>query len=100
MDVFKILKTRTPMALFQNFIISKRKPTLLLPPKITNSYIYNASTLWNKFTAALPPEMKQDFSTKFSKLKALLRNFLLQRQKFGDKAEWINENNTLTPFCN
>ncbi len=91
-DVFKILKTRTPLSLYSNFSISYRKNTLLILPKDTNCYTFRASSLWNSFRATLSVEDVQDFSVKFSYMKKCLKNFLLKRQKLGDQNEWSDEN--------
>ncbi len=91
-DVFKILKTRTPLSLYSDFNVSSRKDTLLLMPKDTGSYTFHASSLWNLFRSTLSVEEVQDFSIKFSYMKRHIKQFLLQRQKIGDELEWSEEN--------
>ena len=53
LDTFKVMKTRTPPSLYMSFTVSQRKPTLLLVPPASESYIYRASCLWNLFRKKL-----------------------------------------------
>ncbi len=93
-DVFKVLKTRTPVSLYSDFNLSSRKDTLLLLPRDAGCYTYHASSLWNSFRSTLSVEEVQDFSVKFSTMKQHIKKFLLKRQKLGDQNEWSDENHT------
>ena len=47
MEIFKILKFRTPISLYSKFQLSKRKQTLILTPVPCTDFIYKSSVIWN-----------------------------------------------------
>ena len=86
---FKILKFRTPIALHGCFNLSYRKATLLLTPRPSINFIYQASSLWNKVRTLLGIN---DFSVKLGKTKSALKTLISRREKMGDQNEWSEEN--------
>jgi hypothetical protein len=49
MELFKIVKFRTPMSLFSLLNVSDRKDTLLITPSPTKHFIYKSAFHWNSF---------------------------------------------------
>ena len=92
LDTFKVMKTRTPPSLYMSFTLSQRKPTLLLVPPASESYIYRASCLWNLFRKQLSSADILDFSQSFGKIKMALKTFISKIQGTGDPNEWCPEN--------
>ena len=86
---FKILKFRTPIALNACFNLSCRKETLLLTPRPSINFIYQASSVWNKVRTLLNIS---DFSVKLGITKTKLKKLILCREKMGDRNEWSEEN--------
>ena len=86
---FKILKFRTPISLYACFNLSCRKETLLLTPRPSINFIYQASSVWNKVRTLLNIS---DFSVKLGLTKTNLKKLILCREKMGDQNEWSEEN--------
>ena len=85
MEVLKILKLRDPIALFDNFSISDRKPTLLIHDTPANNFVSRATKIWNIIT----PKFKLlDFSCNISLVKTRLKNALLKLQSSNDPITW------------
>ena len=111
-DLFKILKTRTPISLFTLFYQSQRGTNFLLhPPKVNlnvskNNFVYNSSILWNSligniFERSLPSEngiivrgssRNSDFCATIPFIKNKLKVTLLNQQESGDTMEWVPTN--------
>ena len=49
MELFKIIKLRVPISLYDLFGLSNRKDNLLITPSPTNQFIYKSAWLWNEF---------------------------------------------------
>ena len=92
LDTFKVMKTRAPPSLYMCLTVSHRKPTLLLVPPASESYIYRASCLWNLFRKQLSHADILDFSQSFGKIKMALKTFISKIQRTGDPNEWCPEN--------
>ena len=89
-EVFKILKLRTPISLFTLFEKSVRKETLLLIPRPSKIFEYKASHLWNEYRQV---ESIHEYSnTSISSFKSLLRKRLFENQKMYDPNEWCDYN--------
>ena len=85
MEVFKILKLRTPISLFSQYNISNRKETLLLTPLPNTDFIYNSAVLWNSLRTKLNIT---DFSVNISLVKSSLKSLILSNQHSHDDSEW------------
>ena len=101
MEVFKILKYRTPISLYALFTRSHRKDTLLITPSSSHHFIYRSSELWNLVRQKLKII---DFSaTKIGSLKCSLKSLISRFQKFGDCMVWndneVNVKNALKSNC-
>ena len=88
MELFKIIKFRTPMSLYSLLNLSDRKSTLMITPSPTKHFIYKSAYHWNTFRKLLG---KLDFTSPFSSIKSLLNKSLLSSQcKYG--ADWCDKN--------
>ena len=96
-ELFKVLKYHTPISLFELFNLSKRpgKETLLLSTLPSNSFVHQASSLWNAFRQLIG---LSDFNVTQSAFKSKLKNTILLLQNKGDVENWeptINFANSL-----
>ena len=89
MEVFKILKYRTPISLYSLFTRSNRKDTLLITPSSSQHFIFKSSDLWNLVRQKL--KLFDLSYTKISSFKSLLKKLITNYQKFGDDTVW-NDN--------
>ena len=92
LELFKILKFRTPISLNNMINLSRRKPTLVITEKPTDCFVYRAAVLWNKLRKLLPNCCLYDCSIKLSSLKLSSKIILLQNQNLFDKKEWCQYN--------
>ena len=90
---FKLLKLRIPMSIFSCFSISSRKETLLLHPKLSENFLYSASSLWNKFRDCPEACEIPDFNVGIGVVKSKIKALILRRQNIGDLDEWHLEEN-------
>ena len=88
-ELLKILKFRLPIALYSQFVLSKRKDTLLLTPTPSTNFIYKSSILWNSVRIKLSII---DFSINVNTTKNKLKTLLLSNQCSGDAVEWYEYN--------
>ena len=97
LNIFKILKTHTPISLHScfQFTQSQRRALLLTPPANSHNFIYKASSLWNIFKTTVALNELKDLSISTSWVKHQLKAWLLKQQKLGDQNEWDDENFTL-----
>ena len=115
LSVIKILKFRTPISMYSCFNISSRKGTFLVTTETVSTYIYIASSMWNKCTGFIfnkpslveiwhshmkEPEKvlipgsspNSDLCISMSTFKYRLKKLLLETQKQGDTIEWQDHN--------
>ena len=77
MEVFKILKLRTPPSLLDYFTRSLRKETTLITAFPTHDFISRSTKIWNTFA----PKLKLiDYAHKISAAKSSLKSMLLKNQ--------------------
>ena len=80
-EMFKVIKLRTPMPLYELFNRSKIRDDKLVSINPSVQFDYHASNLWNKCRKS-----KIDFTTSISLVKCLLNKSLISTQsKFGPK---------------
>ena len=89
LEVFKILKFRSPISLYDAYKMSGRKQTLIVLDKQTRGYISRSSTLWNDFRTELGIH---DFAFTIGKFKMGLKKRLMKSQMIGSPDEWCEEN--------
>ena len=88
MELFKIVKFRTPMSLYSLLNISDRKDTLMITPSPSKLFIYKSALLWNSFRRVMG---KLDFTSSCSSVKNLLNKSLLESQgRYG--TDWCDKN--------
>jgi len=87
-ETFKILRFRTPISMYDLFVLSNRpgKDTLILSPFQSNAFIYKAGVLWNSVRQKLNILEFTDISV--GSLKSQLKSLMLTQQSLGDKWEW------------
>ena len=85
MEIFKILKLRCPISLFDLFNISSRKEITLITPFPSNDFIYRAATIWN----TIAPKLKLlDYSHNISLAKSTLKRALIDIQHSENDLDW------------
>ena len=93
LDVFKILKFRNPISLYDVYKISNRESSLaLITPKRSNQFFYKSSVAWNSIYKKCLAKPDSDFTTKISYFKDELRKLLLLKQSEGKEVEWQKSN--------
>ena len=93
LEIFKILKLRTPISLHSCFKISSRKPTLLLTSDPSSFFVYKSAKHWNELRKELIGDAL-DFCCKIGAAKTNLKRFLLLNQSEHDSNTWCNPNYT------
>ena len=89
MEIFKILKLRTPISLYSKFQLSQRKPTLIITPAPCTDFMYKASIIWNSLRKRLS---LTDFSVSISSRRAKLKSLILSNQHDISQTEWFTDN--------
>ena len=89
----KILKLHAPISLYSCFTRSSRKPTLLIYPKISESYVFRASSLWNEFRDCPEAVGITDFNISLGTFKTKIKSAVLRCQKAGDLMIWDTDIN-------
>jgi hypothetical protein len=93
MEVFKILKLRCPMSLFDLFNVSSRKEITLITPFPSNDFIYRATSIWN----TIAPKLKLlDYSHSISLAKSTLKKALLHIQHSENETSWTQADFDMT----
>ena len=92
-DVFKILKFRTPISLYDIYKVSNRETSLaLITPKRSNQFFYKSSVAWNSVYKKCLENPHCDLTTKISYFKDAMKKLLLSKQNEGEKIEWQKSN--------
>ena len=89
MEVFRILKTQTPICLHSQYNISTRKYLTHIkinPPKPSKCFIYRSSVIWNILRQKLDLTC---MSTNASIVKNNLRTLIHTNQHIHDAQEWL-----------
>ena len=92
-ELLKILKFRTPMALYNLFKISPRNNSILLIlPTKSHHFVFSASKIWNVIAKVLV-EMDDIFgSIRIGPFKLALKRCILAIQNKYDEVEWYTTN--------
>ena len=92
LEIYKILKLRTPISMFSLFTLSNRiKATLILTPSPTTYFVYKSAILWNFVNNKIVGN-QNDFSMKISTLRTSVKKFLLARQCDHGRNIWNPKN--------
>ncbi len=96
LEVFKVLKYRTPMAIYSLLTRSRRKDTPLITPTLahSSSFVNNASTLWNLVRQKL--KLYDLACIKQSAAKASMKQLMFKLQCEGDKLTWTESEINVT----
>ena len=107
MELFKIIKFRTPVSLFELFEVSSRSQLMILPrvnlDVSKQNFVFKSASIWNKlsniiFEKCLPQQNgiiipgsanNSDVAASTSIIKNKLKSYLLASQKSGDETEWL-----------
>jgi hypothetical protein len=76
-ELFKIVKYRVPISIYDLFVRSDRKEMYIITPNPSHNSIYKSSWLWNEFRKISGP---LDFTSSISSIKNLLTKSLLGAQ--------------------
>ena len=86
MEIFKILKFRTPISLHSLYTISRRSGTTLITPFPSPHFIYQSASIWN----CLRPKLDlKDFSVSLGTVKANLKKIVFHNQHQHNTNEWL-----------
>ena len=92
-DVFKILKFRLPISLYEMYNISNREESLaLITPQRSHQFFYKSSVAWNSVYKKVLEKPHSDLTTKISHYKSEIKKLLLSKQNEGDKFDWQKSN--------
>ena len=90
--IYKLIRTRVPMSLFELFKFSGHIETRLKSQYTACTFIDKSTIVWNKIREQLSID---NFDTTVSQLKAWVKQYLLEQQKSYDDHEWITLNYTI-----
>ncbi len=85
MEVFKILKLRHPLSIYEQFQISSRKETTLITPFPSADFISKSTSIWNTIAPKFKP---LDYSCKISFVKSGLKRALFSIQHAENEISW------------
>ena len=77
-EIFKIMKFRSPISLYHQFELSARKETLIITTHPSHHFVYKAGLIWN---AARKLLQIFDFSTKLGLFKINLKKHMYLQHK-------------------
>ena len=93
LEIFKIMKFHTPIALYSKITLSKRGYNLtIILPTPSHHFLYKASVLWNKINKKLILNHGPNFDIKISFIKKMLKNTIFQNQGLHDTEIWDPSN--------
>ena len=92
-ELFKILKFRVPINLYDMYDISHREQSLVIPTRHpTIQFKYKSSKLWNCVYKKVLSKPHLDLTTKISNFKKEIKALLFITQKIGNEIEWQPSN--------
>ena len=87
-ELYKIIKYRTPMSLFSLYKISDRKENRLITPTPTSQFIYKSAYHWNEFRKVCS---NLNFTSPCSSIKNMAKKSLLRSQN-RHGVDWYESN--------
>ena len=90
MEVFKILKFRDPLVIYEQFNVSHRKSSLLINTFPAKNFVCRATNIWNTITPKL--KLADHCSAKIAYAKSNLKKLLLRLQSSVDDMSWNSDN--------
>ena len=88
MEIFKILKFRQPMSLFEKYVLSRRKATTLISTFPTRDFTYRSTVIWNSIS---PKIRVPDFSSNIGMVKNCLKKVLFTNQHKENPIDWTTD---------
>ena len=86
LEVYKVLKLRSPISVYSLFQLSKRKETLLITTSPMHHFIYQAGIIWNTIRQKLSIS---DFSMSIASIKRSAKTLLITKQCHASSVEWL-----------
>ena len=90
--IYKLIRTRVPMSLFELFKFSGHIETRLKSQYTTCTFIDKSTIVWNKIREKLSID---SFNITVSQFKARVKQHLLEQQQSHDDQDWIILNYTI-----
>ena len=90
MELFKILKFRDPLVIYEQFKVSNRKSNLLINNFPAKHFVSRSTGIWNSITPKL--KLVDNCTAKIASTKNSLKNLLLSLQNDGDPVSWNSDN--------
>ena len=90
--IYKLIRTRVPMSLFELFKFSGHIETRLNSQYTACTFIDKSTIIWNKIREKLSINT---FDTTVSQLKTRVKQYLLEQQKLHDEHNWVDLNYTI-----
>ena len=95
-ELFKIMKFRNPINLFESLQISQRNNSMLLITTVpSQQFSYLGPKIWNSAYKKMQADSEQDLTIKVSFVKTAMKNILIEIQKSHDENEWLPANFTI-----
>ena len=92
-DVFKILKFRQPIALYEMYQLSHRETSLaLILPERSGQFFYKSALAWNSVYRSVLERPNSDLTTEISHFKDEIKKLLSSKQNEGENIDWQKSN--------
>ncbi len=96
-EIFKIMKFRNPINLYETLNISRRNDGMLLKtPTPSIQFLYAGPKIWNSVYKKIFVKILGDLSTSVAIVKNSVKKLLLRNQKKHDENDWHEENIQIT----
>ena len=90
LEIFKLLKFKTPSSLRSLLQVSIRKETLLIKPQASHHFIFTASDIWNLVRKKTDLTDISPISS-IGQFKTTIRGLILEHQKLGSATDWTDD---------
>lgn len=89
LEVYKVMKFRAPISLYEEYVCSARKPTLVInQPDPPDNFNTRSTKIWNSIT----PKLKfQDYALSAASIKSMLKCSLQANQHNHTELNWTNK---------
>ena len=92
-DVFKILKFRQPITLYEMYQLSHRETSLaLILPERSGQFFYTSALAWNSVYRSVLERPNSDLTTKIPHFKDEFKKLLSSKQNEGENIDWQKSN--------
>ena len=91
-ELFKIMKTRRPISVFEQFNVSQRNNgNLIILGSYSNQFFFLGAKIWNTVVKHIIPN-SDILSVKFGSFKNKLKSLLFNNQNMFDSVTWVPQN--------